>query len=262
MRVDYVVATTEDMRRATRWGTVLRNRDARIARYLYGYRGEYLPDEQAFVGVQHPADGPTRWMLAVAGAPADGWVEELGDPDGVSVARLDIQHTVVVPDADRAIRQVVATGRYKQYLLDPAPGRGVTRYIGAPSSIRRARLYNKSVQSGVYPEDGGEYARLELQLRNYRADDAYAALYRGDRHTLAAHGRAVLEQMCTLPRELQQWSVDSIELPARPAAERAYAVWLRQTVLPALSRIAISDPELYTEFREALPEENGDGKWH
>ena len=75
--------------------------------------------------------------------------------EGRSVARIDVQATLAVHDADAIIRTTVPNRRYKGTLIQTVFGKGATLYVGAPSSDARLRLYNKSAESGEYPEAAG-----------------------------------------------------------------------------------------------------------
>ncbi|MQJ21768.1 hypothetical protein EI020_24605, partial [Escherichia coli] len=51
-------------------------------------------------------------------------------------------------------------------------GEGETLYVGAPKSRARLRIYNKSAEAGIEHETG-KYLRIEVQLRDRYADQAY-----------------------------------------------------------------------------------------
>jgi len=167
--------------------------------------------------------------------------------DGLSVARLDAQATVAVPNADRLIRSVVPSRRYKCSVISNLWETGCTLYVGAPSSDRRLRVYNKSAESGEYPGAGGEWLRVEIQARNKYADRLYRSyLARSLTGTYLEYVRAMADDV--LYRLLR----DSVDDPTAPqwdsdweetewAARRAR--WLQETVIPAVRRLALHSDE-------------------
>jgi len=167
--------------------------------------------------------------------------------DGLSVARLDAQATVAVPDADRMIRSIVPPRRYKCSVIQNLWEPGATLYVGAPSSDRRLRVYNKSAEAGEYPVQGGQWLRVEVQARNKYADRLYRSYLAGAlAGTYLEYVRAMADD--TLYRLLR----DSISDPTAPiwdadtesddwVARRAR--WLADTVVPALRRLALQSDE-------------------
>ena len=176
--------------------------------------------------------------------------------DGRSVARIDVQATLAVHDADAIIRTTVPNRRYKSTLIQTVFGKGATLYVGAPSSDARLRLYNKSAESGEYPSDGGEWLRAELQLRNRYADRMYAACLG------SAIGGTALEFVRrmgdnNLYRLLRDNTSDAADAPYWDEDSDLDWVgrrihWLVHCVVPALRKLVLHDPETRREVGLAL----------
>lgn len=202
-----------------------------------------------------------RMMLTMWGSNAHVFVYWLiGQPllaTGISysIARMDVQHTTVVPDADDLILGLQSSPRYQRLLLDPRPGRGSTLYVGSPKSRARIRVYNKSVQADIHPDDAsGEYVRIELQARDIVAEQIFSALLLHPEN-IAETLHAVLHRKITaaIPSIANCLGMPVAEIP--PDEERQsprYAEWLFHTVLPALRRIELVDKALYQRFLNAL----------
>jgi hypothetical protein len=176
--------------------------------------------------------------------------------EGRSVARIDVQATLAVHDADAIIRTTVPNRRYKGTLIQTVFGKGATLYVGAPSSDARLRLYNKSAESGEYPEGGGEWLRAELQLRNRYADRMYNAFLSG------AVGGTALEFVRrmgdnNLYRLLRDNTSDAADAPYWDEDSDLDWVgrrihWLVHCVVPALRKLVLHDPETRREVGLAL----------
>jgi hypothetical protein len=172
------------------------------------------------------------------------------------VARIDVQATLAVHDADAIIRTTVPNRRYKSTLIQTVFGKGATLYVGAPSSDARLRLYNKSAESGEYPDGGGEWLRAELQLRNRYADRMYAAFLGG------AIGGTALEFARrmgdnNLYRLLRDNTSNTAEAPYWDEDEDLDWItrrihWLVHCVVPALRKLVLHDPETRREVGIAL----------
>jgi len=176
--------------------------------------------------------------------------------EGRSVARIDVQATLAVHDADAIIRTTVPNRRYKSTLIQTVFGKGATLYVGAPSSDARLRLYNKSAESGEYPNDGGEWLRAELQLRNRYADRMYAAFLSG------AGGGTALEFVRrmgdnNLYRLLRDNTSDLADAPYWDEDSDLDWVgrrihWLVHCVVPALRKLVLHDENTRREVGLAL----------
>jgi hypothetical protein len=191
------------------------------------------------------------WAHAIASK-----LDRLLPVEGRSVARIDVQATLAVHDADAIIRTTVPNRRYKSTLIQSVYESGATLYVGAPSSDARLRLYNKSAESGEYPSDGGEWLRAELQLRNRYADRMYAAYLGG------AVGGTALEFVRrmgdnNLYRLLRDNTSDAAEAPYWDEDSDLDWVgrrihWLVHCVVPALRKLVLHDPETRREVGLAL----------
>lgn len=175
---------------------------------------------------------------------------------GRSVARIDVQATLAVHDADAIIRTTMPNRRYKSTLIQSVYDKGATLYVGAPSSDARMRLYNKSAESGEYPDDGGEWLRAELQLRNKYADRMYKACLSG-----AMGGTALefarrmgdnnlyrlLRDSTSTPAEALYWDEDTdLDWIGRRIR------WLVHCVVPALRKLVLHDEDTRREVGIAL----------
>jgi hypothetical protein len=172
------------------------------------------------------------------------------------VARIDVQATLAVHDADAIIRTTVPSRRYKSTLIQSVYESGATLYVGAPSSDARLRLYNKSAESGEYPEGGGEWLRAELQLRNRYADRMYAACLG------SAIGGTALEFVRrmgdnNLYRLLRDNTSDAADAPYWDEDSDLDWVgrrihWLVHCVVPALRKLVLHDEQTRREVGIAL----------
>lgn len=221
--------------------------EAIVNRSMYGYQGYWNKVTGVFVGFN---EGSSRHMIWATGAFAhDALVyirKRVPYSDDVSVARIDFQQTTLVQDADLYIRNTVTSRRYKRLLYDPNPDRGLTLYVGAPSSERRVRLYNKSVEAGLYPPIG-EYLRIELQLRNRYADEAYLNSSASDL-MYAYYIMSVTALVPTISRVLPYVDLDLKKLERSANTEN----WINNTVLPALHRYRLLNPEGFDSFIQKL----------
>jgi len=224
-----------------------------------GARGWY--GDKCFVGVWDNGmlliQASSAWAQVVADRIAD-----IIPQKDMSVARIDLQATMWVADADAIITTVVPCKRYKCTLVRPLYERGCTLYVGAPSSDARLRMYNKSVESGQYPPEGGEWLRVELQLRNRYADRAWLNWRK------RAQAGFLLEYLRKMTDERTYRMVrDAMEHGEEPVIDedvdddwierRLY--WLRHTVIPALRRLALHDEYARRQVALALSDIMGVG---
>lgn len=222
------------------------------SRHRTGALGWRAP--QAFVGLYDSG----MLIVEATSSMAQVVAERIADViphDGLSVARIDLQATIWVADADAIITTTVPNSRYKCTIMRELYGRGCTLYVGAPASDARLRVYNKTAESGIAPEGGGEWLRFELQLRNKYADRAWASWRnRAQGGLLCEYVRKMLDERCyRLVR-------DSVEYDDAPILDeetdddwierRLY--WLRHTVVPALRRLALYDENMRKELGLAI----------
>jgi hypothetical protein len=143
--------------------------------------------------------------------------------------------------------------------------KGTTLYVGAPTSRVRLRIYNKTAESGIVPEGGGEYVRFELQCRDQYADKAFVAV----RNNMA---RSFYLMM--LKKMIDTYTLKLVEGAIRAADEELFVDdfpaskddpvarkkrWLEQSVLPALRRLLVEDKEYVDNFVKLLYNGAGDG---
>lgn len=219
-----------------------------VGRVLMGAEGVQVG--KLFIGVWD--DG--RWLCTAAGeAAVRPWeilAQETLEEDEWSVARVDLQMTILVPDADRIISDLRPHSRYKSTRISQVYERGETLYVGSAHSDKRLRVYNKTVQSGV--QLGlGELLRVELQLRNSYAD--YALIVRKENTDQAFYAwwlETVAWMADGLRGVLPPSGTAHIRIPEEESRP-TYAAWIRRCVLPALGKAKL-DPEWEMVRRELL----------
>jgi hypothetical protein len=220
----------------------------------YGWRAK-----QVFIGSYDSG----RLLIEASGVMAQVAIPVIAaiiPQDGISVARLDAQATVAVPDADRMVKSVIPSRRYKCSLISNLWDTGATLYVGAPSSDRRLRVYNKTAESGEVPYGGGEWLRVEVQARDRYADRLYRSYLKGAltgvylEYVRAMADdvlyRLLRDSVCDLSAPVWDEDDDGQDWVARRAR------WLRDTIVPALRRLALHSEEgrlLITEaYRDIL----------
>lgn len=182
-------------------------------------------------------------------------IDKLISSDGMSVARIDLQATFWVADADAIIRTIVPSRRYRCTQVMNVYERGCTLYVGSPSSDARLRIYNKSVESGQHPPEGGEWLRVEIQLRNKYADRAWISWRkRAQNGLLLEYVRKMLdERTYRLVRDAIEHGDEPIfdeDLEDDWLCRRLY--WLEHTVVPALRKLALHDDYAREQVRLAF----------
>jgi len=218
---------------------------------FYGYRGYML--DQVFVG-----DNGDRMMLQATGAKADDILSSINSKwQGLSVARLDIQLTLLVADADSIIRSTMPPTIYKAVRMLNLGERGATLYVGSPKSRCRLRVYNKTAQLGEERVRDMEKLRIELQLRDDYAD-------RGLLNMLACAGNMFFRYYVAKMTDgyitalVDKAFKDSdmvamVEVKPNKSAD-GRKVWLEHSVLPALMKLAVYDREYCEDFVRRLRE--------
>lgn len=160
--------------------------------------GDSVRSETSFRGyVGHRCGGvlvgerDDSYYCHVSGGSASSlWLTLLDLP--VRVKRLDLQATAVCPspkwdEVSHQFRKVHAherkVGAPRWYSRITTPPHGATLYLGAPTSDRRLRLYNKwATDPDDYPPGAWRY---EVQARNDLAGALAASLVDRDGSTLA-----------------------------------------------------------------------------
>jgi hypothetical protein len=228
----------------------------RIMQY-HGYRG----NNKVFVG-----QSSDRIMIWASGQNAHYVARTIKTElfDSYSVARMDLQITMTALDADYMIEYIQPNKVYKCTKITNLHEKGTTLYVGAPTSRVRLRIYNKTAESGIRSESGGEYVRFELQCRDQYADKAFVAV----RNNMA---RSFYLMM--LKRMIDAYTFKLVEGAIRSADEELFIDdfptskddplsrkkrWLEQSVLPALRRLLVEDKDYVDNFVNWLY--NGDNE--
>jgi len=232
-------------------------REERVMQY-YGFRG----NNGVFVG-----QSDDRVIVWSSGAEAHYVAKTIDTTltESYSVARMDLQITITSLDADYMIEYIQPAKVYKATKIVNLNEKGTTLYIGAPTSRVRLRVYNKTAESGITPDTGGEYVRFELQCRNQYADKSFVALRN---NMLRSFFLMILKKMVdAYTYKLVEGAIRSSEeelftddFPSTkddPIARKKR--WLEQSVLPALRRLLVEDKEYVDNFIKSLYHGTGDG---
>jgi hypothetical protein len=235
---------------------VCKPREDRIMHYR-GFRGE----NNTFVG-----QSDDRLMIWSSGQNAHYVSKTLKTDifESYSVARMDLQVTMTSLDADYMIEYIQPSRVYKCTKITNLHEKGATLYVGAPTSRVRLRIYNKTAESGIRPESGGEYVRFELQCRDQYADKAFVA-FRNDmvrsfylmmlKKMIDAYTFKLVEDAIRSADE-ELFVDDFPSSKDNPIARRKR--WLEQSVLPALRRLLVEDKNYIDNFVKLLYDGAGD----
>jgi hypothetical protein len=219
-----------------------------------GFKG--ITKDGVFVGYRHYDD---RIIVQGIGSAANRAVlifSERSKGKKQSVARFDAQVTFKVDDADRVIVFASPKKRYKAMRMSAVFDRGDTLYVGSPKSAYRLRIYNKTAQSGIAPDEG-EYIRFEITFRNSLADTAYKSYLEGDidLYFLGYLGQMIDEvtfnlvkyilfkDMAAEPRLFEKEDDEGTEKTK---------MWLENVVIPCLQKLYLRDPDYVTKLIETL----------
>lgn len=212
---------------------------------LYGARG--MKGNRGFVGVWN--DG--RILLSASGATANQVaIEAFGStsPSGRSIARLDVQVTASIDNADGLIIKAIPSRRYKAALYTTVNGAGATLYVGAPKSNARLRIYNKTAESGIAPDDGREYIRFEMQFRDQYAERAWTRFARGEGNQLLVDWVARMVDDGVTAQWLYAWLGVYGSRYTEPVIEQdedwvdRRKLWIERSVIPAVRKLLAVDP--------------------
>jgi hypothetical protein len=251
LRVDYLVATydlvTVEAHLPAIAGAVIRKPEA--GKHL-GYRGYWCAESRrSFVG-----DDSRRVMVSVTSSPAHAAALAIPRLETLSIARIDVQTTLVSRDADLLIRSCDPSARYQAFRIAPVRGRGHTLYVGSPKSDKRLRIYNKSAESGEVP-DQGEYVRFELQLRDDYAERAFTALRGGGLSGWYLHALKSMVDPFTFSvvrdalNDVEEYRQDAVALEDWT---RRRILWVERSVIPALKRLFSARPDYLDIFVQML----------
>ncbi|MQJ93205.1 replication initiation factor domain-containing protein [Escherichia coli] len=211
---------------------------------LYGYKGMTRNN----ITYEVSMDGK-RSMVAGTGANAHDAATMLQGlrAEGLSIARLDVQETVVVDNPDRTIMFLSPKKVYDATRVTKVNGEGETLYVGSPKSRARLRIYNKSAEAGIEHETG-KYLRIEVQLRDRYADQAYNVWLDGRPDAVLAYwvgkmlddasARDVLNLCQTLSvQRLGQGDIQDDDWIARRK------MWFERSVVPAMAKLMVMEPD-------------------
>lgn len=212
-------------------------------------KGAYLGRQLGSGFIGERAD--SKAMLVFTGA-LPNCLYDVMLPPGVRVTRLDLQLTAAASESGDFYGsrlhnhlhdlqdQGVLDARLK-LLAYVVRGAVQTQYIGAPSSERRIRVYNKSEQLGDDP-GGPVLWRHEVQLRRDRAMEGWQ-LIRAEGHTTGGIARVVAGHLSRLHVFLEV-SGGALRPRRQPykgvSTHEAKMAWIRDQVLPTLRTLAAS----------------------
>jgi hypothetical protein len=250
VQVDYLVATVpvnsiEEHERNNLASLVIEG----DFRRLYGYAG--FVKDKLFIG-----DNGSRLLIQATGAKADDIVY-LIKPSWVriSVARIDLQVTTYVADADSVIRSTTPPTMYKSVRIINLNERGSTLYVGAPKSRIRLRMYNKTAEQGGQPTELGEHLRIELQLRNDAADRALMNIHAGsgDMYYMYHVKRMTDAYIASIvERALKNSNLRAMIETDTEKSIDSRKQWIEQSVIPALAKMSVLDSDYYKKLVERL----------
>jgi hypothetical protein len=219
---------------------------------LYGYRG--YKSGKVFVG-----ENEDRYLVQATGAIAHDVALRFPLPvdHELSVARIDVQVTLVTQDADFFIRACEPQGPYQATRWSRVGEPGETLYVGAPKSDCRLRIYNKTAESGIKPQVPGDFVRVEIQFRNRYADRMFRAIRaRAPRLPFLSHLRRMVDSFTF---DAVKRHVESVEEELFPEEEpqeidalSRRKAWLERSVIPALRKVLAEEPEYLQAFLKIL----------
>jgi hypothetical protein len=220
-------------------------------RRFYGYSG-FIKDK-FFIG-----DNGERILLQATGSRADEILQliETNWP-GLSVARIDLQLTILVADADAIISRTMPSRAYKSVRIVNLAERGSTLYVGAAKSRCRLRIYNKTAESGEQLVSGMERMRIELQLRDEYADRALINMRAGAgdmffRYYVSRMSDGYITNL--LDRAIKDSSMVHMIDTDTLKSDDSRKLWLEHSVIPALMKLAAYDKDYVREFLKRLNE--------
>jgi hypothetical protein len=199
-------------------------------------------------------------MLIITGAYAQECAARIPEQldTYASFARIDIQSTFKVNDADEFISKLKHARRYQATRINREDRRGATFYVGSRSSALFARAYNKTAESNLQSDDESEFVRVEFCLRDKYADRVWTQ-FRSNK--LEQMFVSLVERMfdeISAKQILERASLDLTEREKLMLAsdvsdwrERRLA-WLESTVVPALQKLMTEDASMIERVWLAL----------
>ena len=243
--LDYIVATfVRDSRVESVEPHILASLRDGKRMSLYGYSG--MTHKSITYAVSY--DG-SRGMIAGTGSAAHDAATMLYslNVQGLSIARIDVQETVVVDNPDRTIAFLSPQKAYAATRISSLNSEGETLYVGAPKSRARLRVYNKSAESGIAAENG-KYLRVEVQLRDRYADEAYRLWLDGKCDNVLGYwiGKmlddASARDMLNLCRVLSVQRLGESE-PEDVGWTDRRKMWFEKSVVPAMAKLFLLEPD-------------------
>jgi hypothetical protein len=214
-------------------------------RRFFGYAG-YMKDN-FYIG-----DNGSRLLIQATGSKADhilplietGW-------SGLSVARLDIQLTILVADADSVVCKTMPSAAYKSVRMVNLSERGSTLYVGSSKSRCRLRMYNKTAEAGEELVAGMERLRIELQTRDDYADRCLINMRAGSgdmffRYYVSRMTDGFITNL--IDRAFKHSDMLAMVDIKTDKSDESRKVWLEHTVLPALAKLSVSDKDYVKDF--------------
>ena len=219
---------------------------------LYGFRG--YRSGKVFLGERED-----RYLVQATGAIAHDVALRFPLPaeHELSVARIDVQTTMVVRDADFFICSCEPNKAYKAARWSSVGEPGETLYVGAPKSDCRLRIYNKTAESGIRPQAPGDFVRVEIQFRNRYADRMFRAIRaRAARLPFLSHLRRMVDSFAfdTVKRHIE--SIEEELFPEEQFTETdaltRRKAWIERSVIPAMRKVLAEEPEYLQVFLQIL----------
>lgn len=184
-------------------------------------------------------------------------------PPQMQVTRIDLAIDIIDGQANVSkFVKLLADGKLrtsakKFYEYRTLGEAGHTLYIGAQTSLIRARIYDKGAESGV----GGDWTRVECQYRGKRAGQVRNAVIADT--ALSAAIPSIINRFVSFDWELWRTAIgtSSWAMPALDKAETETRKWLLKSVIPALARESIKPDgdEFLSRFNLALALEVQEG---
>jgi len=220
-------------------------------RRFYGYKG-FIKDK-LFIG-----DNGDRMLIQATGERANDMISMIETSwTGLSVARIDIQLTILVADADSIISRTMPSPTYKAVRLLNLGERGATLYVGSPKSRCRLRMYNKTAESGEGLINGMERLRIELQLRDDYADRCLINMRAGAGNMyFRYYASRMTDGYITnlIDRAFKHSDMVHMIETESPKSDDTRKAWLEHSVIPALMKLAAYDKEYVRDFLARLKE--------
>lgn len=244
--VDYFVATMEfDDHVNKMYNLIYRQLGEGEMNFLYGFKVKVV--DRVGIGSNPHTNRAIVYGTGPRAQDAMSIVMTIS-PSVLSIARIDIQATMVVHDADGAVSWAQPAKAYKAVMWHAIGERGSTLYIGAPSSNARMRIYNKTAESGQSPGEGLEYLRVEVQLRNRYADQAYKAIAAGNIEAVWQKWvRQMLHNDCATAMITRALGGECAFYALHPEEKEDWVArrkrWFETVVAPSLRRLIAADPD-------------------